>query len=268
MDIKDIDVPLPRVIYRYFHPASAGFLRVLSIRFANPATFNDPFEGSPRFDLFAERRAKEAVEECMIRNARLGLRLPESRVFLEDCKNRMLPGRIKDHSERFRKEYGEKFRVLCFSENIGSPLMWGHYSSSQTGFALGFDTAHQFFRGRLAKVHYDPVRPDVGDPRIGMLIPLIKNHEWSYEQEWRIFQPVKSPEPYYELLPAPCIKAIYFALRIQSTTRLELESSLRLPNLAHIEKFEMEIHQSDYRLLPIPARRYELNDEAWKADGI
>lgn len=29
--------------------------------------------------------------------------------------------------------------IACFSENISSPTMWGHYGNSSTGFALGYD---------------------------------------------------------------------------------------------------------------------------------
>lgn len=40
-------------------------------------------------------------------------------------------------------QQGVKF--ACFSENINSVMMWGHYADSNTGFALGYD----FKQGRL-----------------------------------------------------------------------------------------------------------------------
>jgi hypothetical protein len=190
----------PEAIFKYFSPERSGILRDLRIRFANPATFNDPFEAYPRFDLLADRVANETVQKLVILNTRMGIPIFESSKFLDNYKKQLLPERVKFHNQNFQKICGEQFRMLCFCEGIQSPLMWGHYCDSQKGFALQFDTRHPFFKNRLAKVQYGKKRPQVDDPYAGIRIPLTKNDEWEYESEWRIVQEAHSVEPHYETL--------------------------------------------------------------------
>src|ERR1700722_4063793 len=252
MNPEDYFQKPPESIFKYFSPERAGILKDLKIRFANPATFNDPFEACPRFDLWAEEVANAALKELKANPAALGISPSQSSKFVDDYKKRGLKERVKFHSQNFQKECGEKFRMLCFSESVQSPLMWGHYCDCHAGFALQFDTNHTFFQGRLAKVHYANERPKINDPFPGFSIPLTKNEEWIYEKEWRIVQEAATTMPHYEILPVESIKSIYFGLRMSPLVREEIQTALNAESHAHIQKFEMDLDFSTYKLIPIP----------------
>jgi hypothetical protein len=242
----------PEFIFKYFRPERVDLLKDLKIRFANPATFNDPFEVCPRFDLLAEKIANATLKELTALHPLFGISPEQSAKFVDDYKRHGLKERVKFHAQKFQKECGERFRMLCFSERVDSPLMWGHYCDCHAGFALQFDTGHQFFEGRLVKVHYDKERPKVDGPFPGLSIPLTKNEEWSYEKEWRIVQEAPSTMPHYETLPAESIKAIYFGIRMTALVREEIETALNTERHTHIQRFEMDIDPSTYKIIPIP----------------
>lgn len=240
-------------IFKYFRPERVDVLKARRIRFANPATFNDPFEACPRFDLFAEEKANTALKELTALHPLFGISPSQSERFVEDYKRKGLKERVKFHAQNFQKECGEKFRMLCFSENMHSPLMWGHYCDCHAGFALQFDTSHSFFQGRLAKVCYDKERPKINDPFPGLSIPLTKNEEWSYEKKWRIVQEATSAMLHYdESLPDESIKAIYLGIRMKAPVRQEILTMLDDEELAHVKRFEMDLDSSTYKMIPIP----------------
>jgi hypothetical protein len=239
----------PDVIFKYFRPERSGILKDLKIRFANPAEFNDPFEVCPRFDQWVKTRMNEEVQKHVVGNAQLGISAGESLKFHEHKMKQTLPAHIQFSSHDFQKRCGEQFRMLCFSESIQSPLMWGHYSDSQRGFALGFYTSHPFFHKRLVNIHYDEQRPCFDDKE---RILWTKNHEWEYEKEWRVIQNVESTEPYFETLPVGCIKAVYFGLKMCPDVRREIDSALNSPYHADVRKFSMELDPAEYKLKPIP----------------
>jgi hypothetical protein len=268
MNPEDYFQKPPEFIFKFFNPARVDILKDLRIRFANPATFNDPFEVCPRFDLWAEEVANAALKELTALHPMFGISPSQTSKFVEEYKKHGLKERVKSHAKNFQKECGEKFRVLCFSENVHCPLMWGHYCDSHSGFALQFDTNHSFFRGRLAKVQYDKERPEIMGPFPGLSIPLTKNEEWFYEHEWRIVQETTSTMPYYENLPAESIMAVYFGLRMSPRVRWEIETLLNAENRAHIQKFEMDLDLSTYKLIPAPISNDIKISDAWLGDGI
>jgi hypothetical protein len=255
----------PEVIYKYFHPERSNILKDLKIRFSNPSSFNDPFEGRPRFDQLVEQKIDVEVQKHVVANTQLGISAEKTLKFHEDNKKQTLSNHISNYSNGFQKEFGAQFRMLCFSESIQSPLMWGHYSDSQRGFALGFYTSHPFFHKRLVNVHYDEKRPCIEEKE---KIIWTKNNEWKYENEWRVIQNVVSAEPYYEILPVGCIEAVYFGLRISPTVRREIELALDSSNHADIKKFTMMLDHAEYRLKPIPFQKSPVNEDWWIGEGI
>ena len=198
------------------------------------------------------RSCKHTLKELTALHPAFGISPQQSSKFVGDYKKQGLKKRVKFHTQNFQKECGERFRMLCFSENVHSPLMWGHYCDCHAGFALEFDTNYPFFQSRLAKVHYDKERPRINGPFPGLSIPLTKNEEWSYEREWRIVQEATSAMPHYEILPAESIKAIYFGIRMSAPVRQEIQAALEAKDRAHIEMFEMDLDTSTYKMIPIP----------------
>ena len=73
MNAEDYFPKPPESIFKYFGPERVGILKDLKIRFANPATFNDPFEVCPRFDLWGEEVANAALKKLTVSHAELGI---------------------------------------------------------------------------------------------------------------------------------------------------------------------------------------------------
>jgi hypothetical protein len=117
-------------------------------------------------------------------------------------------------------------------------------------------------------VFYEPQRPHAHDPIKGQLIPLTKNSEWGYEDEWRIVRPVQSVAAYFETLPVECIKAVYFGLRILPALRWNIERALELAHLEKIQKFQMALDVADYKLIPVPVQSISLEADWWLGEGI
>ena len=67
-------------------------------------------------------------------------------------------------------EIDAKLGVLSLSRRWDSSLMWSHYTSSHTGFCVGFDRDHEFFQQAArrtegtficAPVQYSAIRPTI-----------------------------------------------------------------------------------------------------------
>lgn len=115
---------------------------------------------------------------------------------LYDCAP--IVGPNEDETRRTIEHIHRSYGLICFSRTAASPVLWGHYASSATGIALGFDPARFGFRpGWLRfEVSYDRERPIIKwppDPPFTPELQLdaigksfgIKAEEWRYEKEHR-----------------------------------------------------------------------------------
>ena len=186
-------------VFRYFHLDQAhgkpsetspgrAFLDRLWLVFADPASFNDPFDGLPRTDLvFSEMVTKHlqrigANANPPVTAESLKANFASTLGQLEDLGSRIL-------AADYQKMWAELYRVACFSEIGNNALMWSHYGRSHTGFAVEFDTTQPLFDENFFPIVYTETRPDFGAPdMIGTLES--KSPDWRYEQEWRLVRKV------------------------------------------------------------------------------
>ena len=78
-----------------------------------------------------------------------------------DCAPMFDPAEAGPEDDEIRSKFMQDmqgFGLICFSKSFRSPLLWGHYSSSATGIALGFDPQRLGW-GDLIEVRYDSSRP-------------------------------------------------------------------------------------------------------------
>ena len=103
--------------------------------------------------------------------------------------------------ERMEQQFQERLDSLVSRWGVFSvtelPLnhqMWAHYADAGTGFVVGFDSRDSFFLSKevpgknlLRKVLYsdERVKNFWNNP---YFLFLVKNADWSYEREWRIFK--------------------------------------------------------------------------------
>lgn len=94
--------------------------------------------------------------------------------------------------------FSKNIGVFCVTENHSSSPMWAHYAGDSCGIAIEFTGLNNTFQANenelfscLRKVQYKtPRMPMTFEPRSHENLFFMKNHDWSYEHEWRIVLPL------------------------------------------------------------------------------
>lgn len=303
--VRQRRVKPPAVVYKYTTVETArSILSTGRLRFQSPLRYNDPFDS--QWDIFWPLITPEAreYETSLIAHALRDpstwpkegnpgtkaafdrerdkiLALPEpsrEQAIAELAKHlaeRPEPG---DDPARARKQLDSRrrLRVVCFSANDNSILMWSHYADQHRGVALGFD-AEKLEAGLgipLQSVAYSDDLPALIDykawaqaalfglPR-GTAIPepsqdwvLTKHSGWKQEAEWRIVSIAQagtlgdyadfdfSRESLVEFLAGTRVD------RVRARELQSLTYALR-PDVKH---FQMAEHPYRYELLKEPAK--------------
>lgn len=233
----------PDVLYKYMPPKTG--LKVLTdkkIRFTQPCFLNDPFEFRPGFPAISD----EALGHFERRIA-----AERDTVYLE--KSRL---------------YG----VLSLTEKRDSIPMWAHYSDSQKGFAIGFDTGSDLFRdaieqGKLQRVQYTLERVNLtrglGDQSHVHpdKIFLTKSKDWVYEKEWRWIES-GCPFDYAEVellketgellflrpLPSNSILEVILGYRANRGLIESIQALISCADYKHVKLFKVVLDTSHYKL--------------------
>lgn len=110
--------------------------------------------------------------------------------------------------QQMTKYFRDNFSVLSLAGNPTAVLMWSHYSDSHRGFCIEYDFGSLppddlrrrlcfpvLYRGkRTDATHYMAKRdPTDFNNLFGQYLCLLKERQWSYEQEWRIVHAIGAP---------------------------------------------------------------------------
>ena len=158
------------MIYKYTK-LNESFFENGMLRFTQPQKFNDPFEGQ-------------------VNNIELFEKYKETDFFIPEMSNQILERGLNSR----------KIGVLSLSINKESLLMWAHYADEYKGMLLEFnpfvklaDNLIEFGANKLTltRIEYNNGRMS-GDywGKIVENVPIalgIKNKQWEYEQEVRVF---------------------------------------------------------------------------------
>ncbi|ABZ76202.1 conserved hypothetical protein [Shewanella halifaxensis HAW-EB4] len=218
------------------------------IRFTQFTALNDPFESSVLMQL-DEPATDDEYEKMLpsVANIRRYLEKPSTQ------------GRMT--AEYFSSIYG----ILSLSRNVHNMLMWAHYGESHTGFAIGFDEQHEFFKESgdndfepaLKKVVYSKNR--VVQTHDEELIFCHKSIDWAYEEEERLFKLLdlggangkhcQFNEPVYLFkIPKEAYKSIYIGANMPKgeAKKLILACETHLP---HVDVYTAEVSDEKYELV-------------------
>lgn len=210
-------------LYKY-HRSNNNLLKSLEkneMWFANPRTFNDPFDCNLKCHYLVDKFYQEQINEEQ-RNAYNSAINNES--FYRQHRNLM---RISDGHEKDRKNRTEilnsdlqkrvsEVGISCFSKTHLSILMWSHYAVNHTGICLKFNTSDKSFFKNYKEVKYlekfptsdEIIKHDQSDN----FLFFTKSLEWSYEREVRLIKNSSSLEIYNP----NCLEAIYFGVACDS----------------------------------------------------
>lgn len=109
---------------------------------------------------------------------------------------------LRREMRRIKETMHNEIGMLCFSKNWQNPVQWSHYAENHKGVCLAFDVIDDV----LQQVDYVDKRvewtlPDIeassdkeGHENLLHVMMTTKYIDWSYEQEWRVFAPLKNEE--------------------------------------------------------------------------
>jgi hypothetical protein len=193
---------LPSHFYRYRSltgDAAAEYVRLTlldnQMYFANPSSFNDPFDCYPSFSFDAtESEIISYFAKIIRRNSPLASEkrvLHEAIARLYDPKTGpKSPDYLKQVHEAHDRHVAEKIGVLCLSEIADDILMWSHYADLHRGICLQFNSNFSFFEN-AHRINYKHERPKINPFRdhieqVMESVLLTKADHWAYEKEWRL----------------------------------------------------------------------------------
>ena len=170
---------------------------------SNPATFNDPWDCKPCFDLAVidNPETRRKIAEQLIANHAEGPKGDEA-----DDRLRGRPDLLKALMLRFTDLFAHQFiperlGVYCLAKSPDTTLMWSHYAKNHTGICLEFNVQGSNFAHAWA-VHYQQEYPvfhlDLQVDHINILIT--KSDVWAYEEEFRLVCPRFTDIPDHPLL--------------------------------------------------------------------
>lgn len=275
------------MLYKYFSPSRASFLKERLIRFTQPNMFNDPFDCLPAITGYTEQMAKQQADK-----------VANDMVFdlaLEDFSNldpRTTLDSINFSNAQVRKEYAsdppgvglrfaacllnrmsKQIGILCLCANHRNILMWSHYAQNHEGFVVGFESEHDFFGhrnnepeeiGELRRIKYGTKRPSIHVDAINDIDALTpdflfsKSQDWNYEQEWRIIRflncadKIREKDIYLFKVPPTAIRQIIFGSKASDSLKETLLDAAKNQELAHIEFLKAAISRDKFEMDIVP----------------
>ena len=174
---------IPCVLYRYgtFSANSICSLINKTVWFADPRSFNDPFDC--RFSIL------ESSPKSFKMPAKLGAEVMVEK--FNACKKGEEYDSSKEYRDKLEKALTE-IGVLCLSSSNDNMLMWSHYADNHQGFCLGFRIMeNDIFEARVVDYEgkYIEFRiEEFAENLEGYINDIIYNKasSWVYEEEYRI----------------------------------------------------------------------------------
>jgi hypothetical protein len=233
-------------------------IRNRALWFSRPLAFNDPFDCVPvvssaatdaEFKAYLDRLFKQQNPEM----SRTSRRSAISDI-LKDPKRRhdgdVVKKMFKDTVEKAINSAG----VLSLTSRYDHVLMWSHYASSHSGLCLRFRTRETSWIKSAQKVIYSADRPIMNVIRdeakeMQRKAILTKADFWSYEEEWRIIDPIRGAGAH--AYDPPDLDAIIFGKKTTQKHKDQVVALVsRFPH--KIELLQSDIDSKQYRLVCTP----------------
>lgn len=167
--------------------AATCYLKDCTVKYAQPNTYNDPFELLPEIRMMREHSSKDIPMEIDISGGKNEIHRFEIQA------NSLIEYKFRETNTLIEKAC-EKIGTTCFSESNSkvpvNVLMWAHYAESHKGVALQLKDDSSLLP-YLSKIEYREKRPVIdgekffANRKITFRDLYIKSSHWSYESEYR-----------------------------------------------------------------------------------
>lgn len=288
---------IPKRLYRYRSCTEDNIMAFEKdqVWMSTSDLFNDPFDSLIQYDESELRSAIEMISDPDVSKAiaqmiASGIPLPDpvrqimDSDAMEDIKvfaGKVLEnGTVSCHNSqnlaaaravlgfyiKLLPQIAQRFlSVACFSEKVDSMLMWTHYSSSHTGFALGYNLEFMLLPNEknlgLYPVVYSDKRYDAqsflfylfgklmkipvhNDDILGQIkLFLYKSTDWQYEHEWRLLGNLKNNLFQGESRPIELKpNSIFYGCRISDEDYRRLHS---IAQSKRLDEYHVDIDNAD-----------------------
>ena len=283
---------IPNALYKYVIPDRIDILKNRYIRFTQASALNDPFELLPMFEeLFPKNIVKETIlnppfeyiEEALGKQYENLSSEQKTQISVVLENPQVMENILKEIEPTLSKEVDDfapkakdmllkllqtSIGILSLSETIENLLLWSHYAFSHKGFAIEFDTTHDFFNRRrsgkdelfhLRKVKYEN-RSSLGRTLIdldGDDLLITKDKSWTYEDEWRMLVPLESADKVLDVesdkiflfeIPSSAITAIIVGAKTSTSFYEELKCCLESLHMQHIKLKRAELNTTNQKI--------------------
>ena len=244
--------------YRSLRDAAAKYTKRIicgnELFFANPLTFNDPFDCRPVFAIKAANSSIKSYYASVLKRQaphlnRVARRTEAKRVAVDKDRNLTNPKNLAEFRASYDKTITSRIGMLCLSELADDPLMWSHYSDAHRGVCLAFDWRDPFF-AKAQPVQYQVSRPTINpvfhsnDEMLEHAL-LTKSSQWNYEREWRIVHYRAGAGSYP--FPPEALVGVILGAQISAADRELVKEWLNLRN-SPIKVFEASLSTTEFKV--------------------
>ncbi|WP_109514753.1 DUF2971 domain-containing protein [Pseudomonas ovata] len=247
---------IPKSLYKYraLNKHSIKNLKERSLFCTTANAFNDPYDCAVNF-----------TTGSILENKKTHKLLNEIEKDSIDQKDRIIEFLRKssaqqndEHVEKLNKTIQSMYKICSLSERVDSLLMWGHYASNHTGFAMEYDFSSlpedhimslllwPVFYGKKIYDVSGIVNSDKKEGINNLFIVASAMHkalDWEYEKEWRIIIP-EGPDTQSRSLLAP-LTAIHIGSKANKKDEVEL---LEMASELGIPAYKMKLSRTDYKM--------------------
>ncbi|MCF8372738.1 MAG: DUF2971 domain-containing protein [Bacteroidales bacterium] len=217
-----------------------------SLRFANPATFNDPFDCN---ELVFKIKHKDKLVDEILKSWNHPLNRGQKRELIRKLDNPLNIATIL-------KKERERFKMSCFSKVYNEMLLWSFYADKHKGICVGFDFPpiydNKFI---LASVEYlDKLEPIDGEAKVYETLLFwftVKLKKWEYEKEVRAIHKCLTTQDYeYVNYDKKFIKEVIFGCNV---------STVQIKDAMHqIENSNIDFDKIEFKKMIIDSNTSEL----------
>jgi hypothetical protein len=181
----------PHIFYKYFGYEFwlDSLLEGRSLKFSSRATFNDPVDSRPAYQVVADSQTERSQLNEMLRQ--LGYLNPSERLRKME-QMRRAHANPAPYGTNQEKSVLDKIGILCLAPKWNNMLLWAHYANMHRGLCVGFHSSADIFP-LAQKVRYSEELPLIqrpaDDPETVIMKALYTKAKcWEYEEEWRILK--------------------------------------------------------------------------------
>lgn len=219
-----------------------------TLKFTNPADFNDPFEfynELVKFDI-SQKHMKQIIKKRIKNKDRIRNKIERFKANKPVFINHLI--------EQFENRK-KSTKVSCFSLTNKNILMWSHYSSFHTGACIEFSTdilketfsqdcliESVIYKRKLKALNFSKYKEKAINHWI-----LTKSKDWKYEKEKRIILGNNPDE--LQRIPAEAILKLTFGCKTEKKDIQNMIKLIETNNLDWIKISKMEMSKRKYELI-------------------